>query len=279
MAVIECSHCKELFNEDEQFCPYCGEEADIRMAPIGNRFNKPQKGRKLVLGLPLGKWIAALIFLIAALLIVLCVYICLTLSGKVKGNDKIKDNISSNSALIENLAGATDDSSTQTIKTMPYGEILSTKTKGYNLFKCSSLGFSALIPEGFVTSKEDDNLFICQELDEEGDYTIPYLMIGKVTDFSDEIEFLQDRHSAFAKAYSDQNFSIAENLVKYEQGNKTVYEFQFKYTAQSYEILDTRRAFKIGDELFVIATKELADKTIAVSEEEVNTLIESFKMN
>lgn len=278
MAIIECSHCKELFNEDEQFCPYCGEEAAIHLSPIHReRNNKPQKGRKLILGMPLGKWIAAAVFLVAALLIILCVYICLSLSGKIKDDAGITNKI--NASAIGDLTKVESDSSSKVISDDKYGTITSTKVKGYDLFESKTHGFSILIPSGFKVTESDGSVFVCQELDENGEYTLPCVIIDDVTDFTDEAEFLQDKHSDFAKAYADQNFSLLENLVKFSQGDKTVFEFQFSYTTQGYEILDTRRAIKVNDSLFSIASKELADKTICVSEEEINNILESFKLN
>lgn len=277
MAIIECSHCKELFNEDEQFCPYCGEEANVRMAPYHERHPKPQKGRRLILGMPLGKWIASLVFLVAALLIILCVYICLTLSGKVKGNDKITNNL--NSSVIDSLAVMDDDSSSKLIEEGAFGTISSSKDKNYNILKSTSVGFSALIPAGYKACLDNNELYICKELDENGENTIPYVVISKITEYTDEVECLQDMHQTFAKAYADDNFTLAENLVKYSQGNKTVFEFQFTHTTQGYELLDTRRVINVDGTLYLIASKELADKTIAISQEHIDTLIESFKIN
>ncbi|MCQ2522961.1 MAG: hypothetical protein MJ123_01365 [Lachnospiraceae bacterium] len=277
MAIIECSHCKELYNEDEQFCPYCGEESSIRLAPVRERRYKPQKGRHLILGLPLGKWIAALIFLVAALLIVLCVYICLSLSGKIKDNKGITDNL--NSSVIESLTTVTNDSSAKVLSEDALGTTYSSKVKGYNLYSSNELGFKALIPENFKVCMSSDNLYVCSDLSDDGSYTIPCMVINKIEEFNDEVEFLQDRHSAFAKSYSDDNFDLLENLVKFEQGDKTVYEFQFKYTNQGYEIMDTRRAIKVDGVLYSIATIELADKTLAVSDDQVIKFIESFKIN
>lgn len=274
MAIIECPQCNELVNEIDSICPNCG--ADITKKPLMRKEGAPKAGtRKYFLGLPLGKWVAVIIFAVAAILLVFCVYVCLAINGIIDSDIAAK----LPKRAIENV---TQEASTEVKREIiwenTFGKLETDTKKGYALFTAANDEFSCLIPENFQMCEEEGSLFVFENSDGAGSYSIPYLMIDRSDEYTDPIELLKDKYATYKEAYGDQGFTVVENLVSYEQSAVEVYEFQFTYkTEQGYEILDTRRAIKCGSRVYQIATKELSDKTLSVSDEEVSTIIESFK--
>lgn len=274
MAIIECPHCKELMNEIDGICPSCG--ADVSDYLSKENTSKKPSERKFLLGLPIGKWVAGLVFVIAIILIFVCIYICI-LHNRNK-DDKLLDKLPMDAI---NSVTHTEEASAEptVIEDNEIGTVTATSVKGYNQFVSKNYGFTCLVPENFSIIESEDAVFVCESLDETGDYSIPYVMIGKETEFSDPVEFLKDRYEVYSDAYKSQGFSLVDGKIyTYTQDTVQVYEFAFTYTTdQGYEILDTRRAISVGGTIYSISSKELADKSLAISDEEIVNIIESFK--
>ena len=99
---------------------------------------------------------------------------------------------------------------------------------------------------------KNGNLYVGQYIDNNG-ALIPYIMIERYN-YSDPITLLSDVETELIKSFPDITPIIS--LVNGQIGDKNVYGVAYSYTMDGHVIIDNRYAFFVGNQMYLLTTKE-----------------------
>lgn len=129
----------------------------------------------------------------------------------------------------------------------------SPNNNGYMVYT-SKAGFSFEYPSNYKVSTDKDGfVYIAQNMDNQGPL-VPYVIIGRYSNYSNETQFLTDFTNYMKKEYSDLQITI--DLLSGTIGNRIVYGLAYNYTSSGHLVVDNRYALTINNKIYMIGTKE-----------------------
>ncbi len=125
---------------------------------------------------------------------------------------------------------------------------------GYSVYNDSYLGISFEIPNGYKVTKDSDGYIYVGKNIEKNRTPIPYIIIGRYDNFSNEVQFLNSFTNYMRNQYSDLTITI--DLVSGIIGNRTVYGLAYNYNVNNHLIVDNRYAVAINNKIYMVGSKE-----------------------
>lgn len=128
------------------------------------------------------------------------------------------------------------------------------KNNGYSVYTDSYLEISFEIPNGYKVTKDSDGYIYVGKNIEKNRTPIPYIIIGRYDNFSNEVQFLNSFTNYMRNQYSDLTITI--DLVSGIIGNRTVYGLAYNYNVNNHLIVDNRYAVAINNKIYMVGSKE-----------------------
>lgn len=244
MALIKCPECNNKISDQADTCPKCGYELKKKSSISTSKNGKDYK-----------------IYWIIGLIIGACL-----LFYAIDKNNNNNQNQNKNT-----------NSPTETPNTNPSQDpnIGPSANEGYSAYTNSTLGIAFEYPNGYKAATDSQGyVYVAKNIDSEG-ALIPYIMIGRYTDFSNAKIFLTSFTDYMKKNYSD--LTVTSNLLSGVIGDKLVYGITYNYTSGGHLIVDNRYATVIGGRVYMIATREEnvnSTEINSVTEHIISTLLE-----
>lgn len=238
MALIKCPECNNKISDKAEVCPKCGYELNKNANNLGNNNNNTNNNGSRFTG-KFKKDSYRYLFIFAVVIILFLIY---TQNKGTTNNNKTNN---------PNTQGTTEPA----------------KTSGYMTYTDSKLGISFEYPSSYkVATDKDGFIYVAKNIDNEG-ALIPYIIVGRYTDYTNEVQFLNAFTDYMRKIYSDLIISI--DLVSGQIGGKTVYGLAYNYTSSGHLIVDNRYATIMNNNVYMIASKE--ENT---NSSEINSVVE-----
>ena len=231
MALIKCPECKNSISDQAEVCPKCGYELTTKKTATNSSNN----------------FISKINFKYVAIILILIIGAFFLFKYS------------------ENETNTGTGSGTGTGGTTPTTP--STTNTGYSSYSDPYLGISFEIPDGYkVTTDKEGFIYVGKNIDNQG-ALIPYVIIGRYDNFTNEVQFLNSFTDYMKKQCSD--LKIIIDLVSGVIGNKTVYGLAYSYSSSNHLIIDNRYAVVINNKVYMIGSKEENTNTA-----EINSVVE-----
>lgn len=248
MALIECPECKNKISDQADVCPKCGYELrkteveEEEKTNASDSSKKPKANSKYIL----------------LAIIALCVFLVFKY---LNDNNTTTQNTNQNTNQTQNQTQNQNPTQNNNYQNQTQNQNQNTSqnnyqstTSGYQLYSSPYLGVSFEIPNGYKVATGDDGyIYVAKNIDNEG-ALIPYIVVGRYDNFSNETQFLNSFTEYMKKSYSDLKITI--DLVSGVVGNKTVYGLAYNYTSSNHLVVDNRYAVLINNKVYMIGSKE-----------------------
>lgn len=237
MALIKCPECGNKISDKAEICPKCGYELNSNSNNLDSNKTNNNKGRFTS---KFKKDNYRYLFIFAVFIILFLLYT----------QNKYKT-----------------DNNNQTKNPSTQGTTEPAKTNGYMVYKDSKLGISFEYPSSYKAATDKEGfIYIAKNIDNEG-ALIPYIIVGRYTEYKNEVQFLNAFTDYMRKEYSD--LVVAIDLLSGQINGKTVYGIAYNYTSSGHLVVDNRYATIMNNNVYMIASKEENSNS-----SEINSVVE-----
>ena len=134
------------------------------------------------------------------------------------------------------------------------GQTTPSTNTGYSIYNSPYMGISFEFPSDYKVATGDDGLIYIGKNSTSNGIPIPYVMIGRYDNFSDQVQFLNTFTEYLKKEYSDVKIII--DMLSGNIGNRLVYGIAYSYTVDGHVVIDNRYAVVINNKIYMIGSKE-----------------------